>query len=307
VTSYYNPTGYQTKLENFTAFYEPIARSGLACLIVECAFEDQPFALPSSLPVLRVRCRDVLWQKERLLNAALAELPRACRKVAWLDCDVLFENPEWAAQASRLLDDVPLIQPFEWAIRLPRGAKRFLGTGTVYRGFCATLEREPAAFLGGDFARHGHTGFAWAARRELLERHGLYDVCIAGSGDHLMAHGALGDWSSPCVRAAVGPDGAYARHFSEWAACFYGDVDGRTAFVPGALLHLWHGEMTHRRYADRNRELIELGLDPERDLVVGAAGAWEWKSRRPELHDWARRYFDLRLEDGTPDRQGGST
>src|SRR5262249_31410323 len=150
---------------------------GLPLLTVECAFCDDGFELPAAPDVLRVRGRDVMWQKERLLNAALPHLPPECVAVAWLDGDVLFQREDWALQTRSLLERVPLVQPFDQAIRLPRGVLVYDGVGDVYDGFAATYARQPQRLLRGDFAAHGHTGFAWAARRELVERHGLYDAC----------------------------------------------------------------------------------------------------------------------------------
>ena len=55
----------------------------------------------------------MLWQKERLLNLALAALPDRCDAVAWLDCDVVFEDDDWPARAVEALQRFPLIQPFQ--------------------------------------------------------------------------------------------------------------------------------------------------------------------------------------------------
>ncbi len=298
VTSFFNPCGYRTKWQNFAQFQRSLVSSGLHLLVVEGAFGDEPFVLPPGESTLQIRCRDVMWQKERLINAALSSLPRRFTKIGWLDCDILFDNSDWAMETSALLDHVAIVQPFEHAIRLPPGTMQFTGSGTRYRGFCATHDDDASAFLGSDFVRHGHTGFAWAARRDIVERHGLYDACLAGSGDHLIAHAALGDWSSDCVRSTVGAGNPYATHFSRWAEGFYADVAGAIGFVRGTVLHLWHGEMRNRRYADRNKELVDYGFDPEMDLSIDAAGAWRWSSVRPALHEWASEYFDHRLEDG---------
>jgi hypothetical protein len=73
--------------------------------------------------------------------------------------------------------------------------------------------------------------------------------------------------------------------------------------VPGTVLHLWHGEVGHRRYVRRNQELAGFGFDPATDLRVGASGCWEWSSDKPGLHQWAREYFGQRLEDGEPEGQ----
>jgi hypothetical protein len=176
VTSYYNPLRYRTRRANFDAYRAAIETSGLNHLVIECAFGSQPFSLSPECAVLQIRCRHVLWQKERLLNVAVAALPKRCTKVAWLDCDVLFENPDWAVEVSDLLERVPLAQPFQHSIRLPRGDDCYKGRGVIYEGFCAACLARPGVFLTGQFERHGHTGFGWAARRELLERADLYDV-----------------------------------------------------------------------------------------------------------------------------------
>ncbi len=298
ITCYFNPGGYRTKLANYHVFAAALRRSGLRLLTIECAFGAQPFSLAPSPHVLRVSCADVMWQKERLLNLAIAALPDQCAKVALLDCDVLFENNEWAVLTARLLDDYPLVQPFERVFRLPRGHHDYAGEGEHWRGFAAVHRVNPGLLLTGNFALHGHTGFAWAARRELLDRHGLYDACIAGSGDHLIAHAAVGDLGGSCVGRVIRDNPPFLAHFTAWGGPFHAQVGGRIAAVPGALLHLWHGETAHRRYVDRNVELAGFGFDPATDLRLGDSGCWEWSAAKPALRQWAVDYFGQRREDG---------
>jgi hypothetical protein len=300
ITAYFNTNGYQTKRQNVERFCAPLERGGLNFLTVECAFGDRPFELDPSPRVRRVSGRDVMWQKERLLNVAIAGLPDRCRKVAWLDGDILFERAEWAVEASRLLDTYPVVQLFDRAIRLPRGHTAFDGTGDVWDGFSAVYQQQPQLLLRGDFAAHGHTGFAWAARRDWLAVHGLYDACIAGSGDHMMAHAFAGDWTSACIRRIIGHNNRHRAYFARWCRGMYGAVQARVGCVPGTVLHLWHGDLGDRRYVRRNQELAGFGFDPEADLRVGASGCWEWNSAKPDLHCWSREYFGLRWEDGEP-------
>ena len=154
----------------------------------------------------------------------------------------------------------------------------------------------PTKHLAGYFSQHGHTGFAWAARRDLPASHGLYEACVYGDGDHMMAHAACGDWDSPCVdRSIVGSD--HRNHFRQWAAEFYKDVQGRIGYVPGTVLHLWHGDS---RRNESYRSLVKLHaheFDPTRDIRVGQSGALEWNSSKPELHQSLRNYFASRMED----------
>jgi len=245
-----------------------------------------------------------MWQKERLLNLLLRRLPDHCTKVAWIDCDVLFENPDWAVETSRLLDSAPLVQPFSVAIRLPRDCATYSGVGVVRPSMAAVLDRDRRAALEGDYADHGDTGMAWAARRSLLARHGLYDASIAGGGDHLFAHAASGAWTGPCLARLLGNGDGYRAHFMRWAERFHGDVRASIGVVSGSALHLWHGEPGDRRYVERHRKLHAFSFDPEVDLRTGTGGCWEWASDKPDLHSWVAEYFHRRREDGAGNGRG---
>jgi hypothetical protein len=304
VTAYFNADGYQTKRRNYESFYRPIEQGGLHFSTVECAFGNRAFELGPSPNVLQVRGRDVMWQKERLLNFAIARLPERCRKVAWLDGDILFERADWAVEAARLLDKYPVVQLFDRAIRLPRGRTYFDGAGDVWEGFAAVYQKHPQLLLRGDFAAHGHTGFAWAARRDWLTKHGLYDACIAGSGDHMMAHALCGDWTSRCIERIIGSNNHHREFFAAWCKSLYRDIRACLGCVSGTILHLWHGDIGYRRYVRRNQELAGFGFDPAADLRPGESGCWEWNSDKPALHRWAREYFGQRLEDGEPHPNG---
>ncbi len=298
VAAYFNPAGFRSRRRNYDVFRGRIEAAGIPLVTVECVFGGRAFELPPGPGTIQIRGRDVMWQKERLLNVAIAGLPDDCRKVAWLDADILFENRDWAAEASARLDEFPVVQPFGRAVRLPRGAEADDGTGESYAGFAAVYARQPHRLLRGDFAAHGHTGFAWAARREVLAGQGLYDACIAGSGDHMMAHAFCGDWASACVERIIGSANGHRRSFTEWCRAVYPRVRARVGHVPGAVLHLWHGEVGDRRYVDRNRELAAFAFDPAADVRVGEGGCWEWASGKPALHRWAADYFGRRREDG---------
>ncbi len=301
ITCYYNPEGYRTKLSNYLRFEDALRSSGLSLITVECAMGQMGYELPDQKGLVRVRGRDVMWQKERLLNVAMESVPLHFTKIAWLDCDLLFANENWAEETSRLLDRYPVVQPFDTVVRLPRGVTEVKGGGERWVSFAAAYAKQPHAVLTGDFVVHGHTGFAWAARREILSRHGLYDGCVAGSGDHMMAHAFAGDWHGPCIRRIFGGNTAHWQHFAAWSAAIYRDVRAAVSFVPGTLLHLWHGEMEDRRYVHRNRDLAGFCFDPASDVAIGTGGCLEWNSDKPELHRWAANYFGLRKEDGDPE------
>ncbi|MCC6647611.1 MAG: hypothetical protein IT374_18825 [Polyangiaceae bacterium] len=301
ITCHFNPAGYRRRPRNYELFRARLARQGVQVVTVECTFGDEPPTLPPAPDVSHVRARDVLWQKERLLNLALRAVPRWVPKVAWLDADVLLEDG-WAEETSALLERAPVAQPFARAVRLPPGAEEDDGSSTErYASFCHEVARDPGLLHQGSYDPHGHTGFAWAARRELLDACGLYEGCVAGSADHVMAHAFAGGLDSACVARIFGGNSAHEGHFRAWAARVAAAAGGRgVACGSGTLLHLWHGALRHRSYLERNRELAALRFDPARDLVDTAGAPLAFSLARPELRAWASEYFRRRREDDPP-------
>jgi hypothetical protein len=296
VTSYFNPCGFKVRADNFERFVLPIKEAEIPLVVVEACFEGGE-SLPASHGTLQVAAKDVMWHKERLLDLGTGWLPSNCTKVAWVDADVIFENPDWAVETSSRLEHAVVVQPFAEAVRMSRDCFAPQAGDDTFESFAAMFVNQPEALSHGKFELHGHTGFAWAARRDILARHGFYDACIAGSGDHLMAHAFAGDWESPCVSRIAGTGGPHRAHFRRWSKKLHADVGARLAFTPGRALHLWHGTIANRRYAQRNKELYQLAFDPRADLRISLSGCWEWASEKPELHAWAKRYFEERRED----------
>jgi hypothetical protein len=298
VTCYFNPSGYATKLKNYQIFRDRIESSGLRLWTIECAFGSEPFTLPKHEQVLQIRSQSILWQKERLLNLGIQQLPQAIQKVVWLDCDILFSNPRWAIETSRLLDDYAVVQPFVRVFRLPQGAHFYQGEAESWRSFAYVYGANAGLVHRGNFHQHGHTGLVWAGRREWLTQYGLYDALVSGSADHMMAHALCGDFTSACMTRIMGEDTPLRSHFLQWGKALYGAIGHSIAAVPGTVLHLWHGDTENRRYVTRHDELMRCGFDPAVDLRLGPTGTWEWNSEKPVLHQWAIDYFDHRQEDG---------
>jgi hypothetical protein len=302
ITCYFNPCRYKTKRENYDAFIEGMKAVGANIITAELAFGDEEFELEPGDNVLQLRGWGLMWQKERLLNIAASRLPDACKKVAWLDNDLIFENPNWVEQTSKALDRYMVVQPYTNVVRLPRGTRKFDGRGEKYVSFGHVFAQNPGLARTGEFYQHGHSGFAWAARRELIDECGLYDACLTCSGDHLMTHAFAGGMiHSPCLPRMIGPQKRYLEHFWKWATKARDMVNGRIGPVPGRVLHLWHGELADRRYARLNQEFMTFDFDPEKHLRFDESGLWEWTDETPEpMRKWASEMFWMRREDGDP-------
>lgn len=245
-----------------------------------CAFENAAFDLAGESDVLQLRCADVMWQRERLINLALDRLPPQATKVAWVVCDILFSR---AVDMVRLLDQFPIVQLFSQAIRLLQGQTFHDGTAEgCWRNFAAVHAQQP------DLVRKGNA-----------HKHGLYDALIVGAADYLMAHALCNDFESPCVRRHLDINPPQLAHFCNWDRNLYADVQGRIGCTPGTVLHLWHGDLPDRQYVARHDKLAQFAFDPEQDIRIGQSGTWEWSSDKPELHQWMIEYFHQRQEDGS--------
>ena len=101
------------QVDNFRKFRASVAAQGLQMLCVELVFGDSTFQLldaSSDAPDCEIMVQrrtsegNTLWQKERLLNIALDNLPASVTKVMWLDSDLIFLNDDWVPETAELLD-----------------------------------------------------------------------------------------------------------------------------------------------------------------------------------------------------------
>jgi len=306
VTTYFNPCGYRSRYRNYRAFRQNIQ---VPLLTVELCFgKVYELTAADATRLVQLRSDQVMWQKERLINLALQALPSQCRKVAWLDCDILFERSDWADEASRALDHFSLVQLFSQShalnpaadLAMPLAAQRYLVQESLAAGYLngETGLDMPSLSSGRQLVQglphSASPGLAWAMRKEDLSRVALYDALIVGGGDYAMALAALGrarafadEYELSAVRRG---------HYLEWAERFRRIVDGNLGMVEGDIYHLWHGVLADRQYDSRHEILRRHEFDPYRDIALDHTGCWRWGSDKPELHSGVRAFFERRNE-----------
>jgi hypothetical protein len=300
ITSYFNPVGYRRRLANYKVFRE---RLELPLVAVELSQNDRFELGPDDADVLiQLKCDDLLWQKERLLNIALHSLPSECETVAWLDCDVVFERASWAKRANALLDRFKIILPFSNFYELPRDglpedpdARRVTGYSSVYaieRGIVSPEVQRGNMRL----TRHIVSGGCGLAHRAFLDRHGFYDACVMGSGNRAFMCATVGRFDDAIHYLRMGT--GWTEHYLAWAKPFFAEVSGRVGYLDEGLFHLWHGELKDRKYSERHGLLSAIGFDPARDIAMDSNGCWRWAGSRNGLAQSLRSYFESRREDG---------
>jgi hypothetical protein len=276
ITTYFNPTHDRARLDNYRAFRD---RLEVPLLTVECVFGANEFELEGA-GLVHARSNSLLWQKERLLNHAIASLPPQVSIVYLLDADVIFRAPGWADRAGESLEEYQAIQLFGTAYNLDRNGEI---SGEGMPGFMATLGT----------GHHGRTGLAWGFRREFLDEIGLYDAMPIGGGDHALAHALAGQPDHPCLDWLIAPE--QRSHYLAWAAKV---PPIEVGYLGQEIYHLWHGDPANRRYVDRHQILRNHDFNPAHDLSLNRHGAWEWAggSRRSRLHQDVAGYFRSRSQ-----------
>src|SRR5262249_22115373 len=260
ITSYFNPAGYRRRLSNYHIFRNHLT---IPLVTVELSCENHFQLRPGDADILvQLHSQEVMWQKERLLNIAIKSVPKTWRKIAWLDCDVIFEDEGWVERASQALDGFFLVHLFQERYNLPPDTTAGLTaidgrSQAVVSVVCkmAMGESAPEDFSEADapLKRRSTAGLAWASRREVLEAHGIYDACILGSADRAILCAALGQFDF-ATRALL-MDDRRGKHYFAWAEPYYETVRGRVGHIQGLLFHLWHGELRNRQYSLRQQAL----------------------------------------------------
>ena len=241
----------------------------------------------------------VLFHKENLLNIAIKELfPSDWEFGAIIDADLQFNRIRWASDAVSRLQGYPFVQLFDKYIQVPNIGKRieertsfacnheWKGHGT----YCWDIE------TGVEYKNpHCPCGAAWGFRRDAYEAiGGFYDKAIVGSGDRIFAEGLVNNINQDLAKTYTQDFSnsvtSYQRKVFEWTR-------GNFSYVPGDIIHFWHGPKKERQYFKKNLILIEHKYEPSNDLIYNHQGVLEFAGNKPKFEEDIRTYFTNRNED----------
>ncbi len=274
VSNYYNPSRNPIKLRNYQLFRDGINKFNAHLFMVEAAFGDQEFTLPKEDVAHQVRNQEVIWQQHRLFNLAIDRLPEQYDKVAWIDCDIVFQTENWFESTEAALDECQFVQLFREVRWLKKDLK---GVEATKISAALSYEKHKHPFHQGG----AWPGFAWAGRRETLCKHKIYDYWITGSSDIATVIGMVGMFDIPWFDMATKP---MMDHYLKWAKPFHSDVQSSLGWIEATIDHLWHGNLSNRNYRQRWEILQRHNFDPAKDMTIGDNGCFQWSSDKPELH-----------------------
>ena len=303
ITSYFNPARYKRRLSNYKKFRADLR----APLVTVELSSDGTFELTKEDAdiLIQIKGGAVLWQKERLLNIALRAVPADERFITWLDCDIIFGESNWVNLAEQSLAAHNAIQLFSDYLYLDigdtgpaRGDETKPPTGY---SFVKKLGSDPEGAFALNLWKDKNVpstnrGLAWAARREIIDKHGFYDSIISGHSDRAMAFAMYGRFDK--FLSAMDCNKDQEKHYLKWALPFSESIQGRIEHLPGRIYHLWHGDKQNRKYIEMGRIVASSGFNPETDIYIGINRSWEWTQPRSELATSFEQWFANRREDG---------
>jgi hypothetical protein len=298
----FNPFRWHTPERHYRDFAEHMLDSGVRLTVVECQYGERPFVC--GLPHVNhigVRASSPAWAKEDLINIGIARVPEA-KYIAWLDADIFFEKPGWAAETVQALQLYHWIQPWTQCIdRGPHG--EILNEGRAFTSFCAQFEAGYPLIPN----RHGwqrccpysypHPGYAWATRRDILEHLDgpLFAWGGMGASDHAMALALIGKAGKSVP--TKGANGRYLEKLLRWQVQVEYAVHRRIGYANNVINHRFHGRKVNRQYLGRWQMFLRHDFNPDTDLKRNSYGVLEWAGNKPELEREWRLYLRARNED----------
>jgi hypothetical protein len=299
VTCVANPVRWTSRIKLYRQFEAHMLASGVNLTVVECAYGDRPYECAGTPGVrhVGVQAHTMVWSKENLLNLGVTRLPDDWSYVAFIDADVMFRNPNWAADTVHALQLYPAVQPWTHCYDLGPNEEHMECHRSLASLWRAGMPIEQGPNAKGAGYQFGHPGYGWAFRRRTLnDVSGLIETAALGAADHHMAMAMIGR-----VQDSVPADltEGYKRPLFTWQGAAEHAIHGNIAAVHGTIEHGFHGTKGKRKYVDRWEILRRNAFDPATDLKRNVWGVIELAGNKPQLRDDIDRYFRSRDEDAT--------
>jgi hypothetical protein len=245
--------------------------------------------------------KNILWQKECLLNIAETLVPDHYTNIAWIDADIEFDDDLWYEKAEEALKTFDIIQLFEKAFLLDHKKNIMLEVRSTFKEKnkgknLGTFESFEKTFEKINLPKktfYEHPGFAWAMKRSLWKKiNGLYARGITGGLDRAMANIFK---KTPLNENSKNEIGLNHFYFEKWSQKLkYENV--KISYLKINLYHFFHGSRENRKYVERNK--FSRFFDAFSIANINDVGILEWSDEAPQyLKDNIFDFFKEREED----------
>jgi hypothetical protein len=285
VLPYFNYCGFKRRQELFIKFVHEIQNvKGVRIVVSELV---GPAPLPK-LPVwkhIKNRSDSPVWMKEKLVNVGIKNLPEDWKYTAWIDADITFLNPDWVQDTIEALQANDIVQMFRTAVNLGPNNEAI----KIDKGFGYMHADSGTPYVKTDKYGYWHPGYALACTRKAFRTMGssLLDWAILGSGDRHMAMSWIGRVLDSC------PGNIHMNYKIMLMEYQHKCQNFKLSYVPGTILHHWHGRFEDRKYKERWEVLVRHAFDPITDVTMSLRLTPSGKRMEKDL----KAYFEGRRED----------
>ena len=290
-----NPVNYHRRYELFEKCIDRFGQHPqIKLYTTELQQGNKPYQTSAKY---KYRTNHEIWHKENLINLTVQKLDKNWTKMAWIDADIAFINPNWVRDTLDALEHYKVVQLFQNAIDLgPNLEVLNVFTGIGY-AHCMNLNISYLQYCGHDGITNKfyHPGYGYAINRKAFNKiGGLIDYAILGSADSHMAYSFL-EKVNETLNSKLHIN--YKKKIKIFEDRCKQYIKKNFGYVPGTILHYFHGKKQDRKYGDRWKILINHQYDPLRDIFYDAQGLLQLTQNKPEFRDEIRRYFRGRNED----------
>lgn len=257
ILPYFNHCGFRRRRELFVQFVKRLSTVCGIKVIVSELLGSEPLPCLPVYQHLKFKSTYPLWMKENLINRAVERLPRDWKYMAWIDADISFLNKTWVQDTLDELKTHDIIQMFQTCVNLgPR--KEAI---KIDKSFGYMFKDSGTPWVSTDKYGFWHPGYAWACtRKAYTQMEGLIEWAILGSADRHMAFALMG-------RAESSAPGNVHENYKRLLRDFQRLCTGLTlSYIPGTILHHWHGSLANRKYRERWDILTRHQFDPLSDI-----------------------------------------
>lgn len=271
----FNPSRTKRILMNYLYIKNQFELQKLPVFTIELVYEGRT---PELSGAFHVSTTSVMFHKENLYRILESKIPKHYKKLAFLDCDILFSDPQWYSKTSTLLNDYDVVQPFETAHWMDLTYTHIeLSRPTV-------LQMKTHMW---DFKYH--PGFAWCMKRDWYNDVGFFDYAVSGSGDTLSVAAWLSKKFPPGFQSLPK---SLRREYSKFST----KARPKITYLQGVdVFHLYHGSRTGRQYSVRHK-MLDVSSDIKELVKQTASGVLEWKQPK-KWNPMFLEYFHIRNDD----------
>jgi hypothetical protein len=264
----FNPVKTKKLVQNYFTMIEKL--KGLPVFTLELVYPGREPEIPEAI---HIPGSSIMFHKENLCRILETHVPEKYTKLAFLDADILFDDSNWYAKASKALENHDVVQLFTKAQWLDSDGESMLERESVLKMRDVVWNWKY------------HPGFAWGFRREWYTKIGFFDYAVSGSGDTLSAMKWLKKDIPKGFKSLPNP---LHKRYSE-----YCPNPPRITCLTGTVQHLYHGSRENRQYTERHK-LLDVREDID-ELLEKRQGLFTWKD--PKWNSVFLEYFVSRNDD----------